>query len=59
MDATEWEIRCAGRLHQQWPTIPVDELRETAARLAEDDRLRKSAPEEAATWWLQQGVLAS
>lgn len=58
METEVWVIRCAGRLHQQWPTIPLEDLKDTAAQLAADAQMRKALPENAATWWLEQGVLA-
>jgi len=59
MEELEWVNRCAGRLQQQWPHAPADEVREAAADLAQQEGWRRFAPEVAAVAWLRLGVLAS
>jgi len=53
MDREIWIAVCAHRLQRQWRTIDPDQLDELAADLWKDERLRKMAPDEAATRWLE------
>lgn len=59
MSAQEWIWRCAQRLRQQWPSLSIADLEETAAELGRDARWQAMAPEQAAEAWLRQGVLPS
>ena len=58
MDAHEWITRCSARLHRRWPSIPMNELEETAADLHAEERWRAMLPERAAEAWLRLGVMA-
>lgn len=53
MDREIWIAVCAHRLQRQWRTIDPDQLDELAADLWKDERLRRLAPDEAATQWLE------
>ncbi len=59
MDNEQWAERCAVRLRRRWPSVDMIDLLETARQLADDERLREQVPEDAAAWWLRQGVAAS
>jgi hypothetical protein len=52
MDPQEWVQRVAARLHQQWPHVPDDQLREVAAEIQRE----LEQPEHAAELWLRQGM---
>ena len=52
MDPQEWVQRCAARLHEQWPHVPDDQLREVAAEIQRE----LEHPEHAAELWLRQGI---
>lgn len=56
MDSKDWLARCAARLHQQWPHVPDDQLREVAADLQREAWRRIAEPEHAAAEWLRQGL---
>jgi hypothetical protein len=53
MEREIWIAVCAHRLQRQWRTIDPDQLDELAADLWKDERLRRMAPDEAATHWLE------
>ncbi len=57
MSTEEWVWRCAQRLRQQWPTLAIADLEETAEQLSRVVRWRTMPPEKAAVEWLRQGVL--
>jgi hypothetical protein len=52
MHPDEWITRCTARLHEQWPTLPDDQLREVAAEIQRE----LEQPEHAAELWLRQGM---
>jgi hypothetical protein len=52
MDSQEWIARAAARLHEQWPRLPEDQLREVAAEIQRE----LEQPEHAAELWLRQGM---
>ena len=52
MNSQEWIERAAARLHEQWPRMPSDQLREVAAEIQRD----LEQPEHAAELWLRQGI---
>jgi hypothetical protein len=56
-DSLEWRQRCAYRLRRQWPSVPLDELEDTARQLLQDPDLAALPPERAATEWLRRGAL--
>jgi hypothetical protein len=56
MNAEEWVTRCADRLHEQWPRVPDDQLREVAAQLRRDAERQLDEPENTASQWLRQGI---
>ena len=58
MDSDEWTRRCAGRLSEEWPDLPEDELFDAAAVLWAAEKWRRFGPEVAAVAWLRQGVVA-
>lgn len=58
MDSDEWTRRCAGRLREEWPDLPEDELFDAAAVLWAAEKWRRFGPEVAAVAWLRQGVVA-
>ncbi len=53
----EWIVRCAQRLGGQWRTVDPALLEDVAVDLLREPRLRALEPEDAAVWWLRQGVL--
>ena len=57
-DPLEWRQRCAYRLRRQWPSVPLEELEDTARELQRDPALGALPPERAATEWLRRGALA-
>jgi hypothetical protein len=56
MSPQEWVQRCAARLHEQWPRLPDDQLREVAAELQRKVERQAADPEHAAVEWLHQGI---
>jgi hypothetical protein len=56
MDSTEWVSRCAARLHEQWPRLPEDQLREVAADIQREAQRALDEPEHAAVEWLRHGM---
>lgn len=58
ISAPEWRQRCAYRLRRKWPSIPVEDLEDTAQELQADPELRQMPPEAAAVAWLRRGSLA-
>ena len=52
MDPKECVQRVAARLHEQWPRLPDDQLREGAAEIQRE----LEEPEHAAELWLRQGM---
>jgi hypothetical protein len=56
MDRQEWVARCARRLHERWPRVPQDQLREVAAQLRHEHERQLEEPEHAAAEWLRLGM---
>jgi hypothetical protein len=56
MDPQEWVARCTARLHQQWPRLPDDQLREVAEELRRKVERQSDDPEHAALEWLRRGI---
>jgi hypothetical protein len=56
MDSDQWLARCAARLHQRWPHVPDDQLREVAADIQRNAWRQIKEPEHAAVEWLRQGI---
>jgi hypothetical protein len=56
MKVKEWAQQCAERLHEQWPTVGMDDLENLAEALQREDRWRDLPPREAALEWLVQGI---
>lgn len=52
MNTDDWLQRCAARLHEQWPHVPDDQLREVAAEIQRE----LEQPEHIAELWLRQGM---
>lgn len=52
----EWIVRCSARLHQRWPRLTEDELREVAAEIQREVQRQVDEPELAAAVWLRQGM---
>jgi hypothetical protein len=53
MDSTEWVARCAARLHERWPHVPAEQLREVATEIQQNAWRQITEPEHAATLWLR------
>jgi hypothetical protein len=56
VDPQQWIERCAARLHEQWPRLPDDQLREVAEQLRRDAERHLDEPERAAADWLRLGI---
>lgn len=56
MKVKDWAQQCAERLHEQWPTVDMEDLEHLAAALQREDRWRDLPPREAALEWLVQGI---
>jgi len=56
MTSQEWVTRCAARLHERWPRLPEDQLREVAAEIQREAWRQIAEPEHAAAKWLHQGL---
>ena len=52
----EWIVRCSARLHERWPRLPDDQLREVAAEIQREVQRQAEEPERAAAAWLRQGL---
>jgi len=56
MDSQDWVARCAARLHDQWPRLPDEQLREVAEELRRNAERQLEEPEHAAFEWLRHGM---
>jgi len=56
MDSQDWVARCAARLHDQWPRLPDEQLREVAEELRRNAQRQMEEPEHAAVEWLRYGM---
>jgi len=56
VDRNEWLARCAERLHEQWPRLPLDQLEEVAAEIQRNAQRQVEEPEHAALEWLRLGM---
>jgi hypothetical protein len=56
MDAEDWVARCAARLHQRWPRLADEQLREVAQEIHHEAQRQLDQPELAAAAWLRQGL---
>jgi hypothetical protein len=56
MDPQDWVARCATHLHDQWPRLPDEQLREVAAELRRHAERQLEEPEHAAAEWLRHGM---
>jgi hypothetical protein len=52
MNSEEWVARCAARLHEQWPRVPLDQLAEVASEIQRNAQRQVEEPEHAAVEWL-------
>lgn len=57
-DPLEWRQRCACRPRRKWPSIPLDDLEETAGQRQDDPGQQRLPPERAASEWLRRGARA-
>jgi hypothetical protein len=53
MDSKEWVARCAAQLHEHWPHVPEDQLREVAGDIQRNAWRQIAEPEHAAAEWLR------
>jgi len=56
MDTNEWTLKCADRLHEQWPRVDRDDLEHLAKALQAEARWKTLEPDDAAVQWLRQGI---
>ena len=56
MNPQDWVTRCAARLHDQWPRLPDEQLREVAEELRHHAERQLEEPEHAAVEWLRHGM---
>ena len=56
MNNVEWTLRCAERLHEQWPRVDRSDLEHLADALQAEDRWKWMEPQDAAVQWLSQGI---
>jgi hypothetical protein len=49
----EWVARCSARLHEKWPRVPEEQLREVALEIKQEVERQLSEPERAAAEWLR------
>jgi hypothetical protein len=56
MNSVEWTLRCAERLHEQWPRVDRSDLENLADALQAEDRWKWMEPQDAAVQWLSQGI---
>jgi len=53
MNATEWTLRCAERLHEQWPRVDRSDLEHLAWALLSEPHWQGMDPCAAALEWLE------
>jgi hypothetical protein len=51
-----WIVRCAEQLHEQWPRVPLEQLREVADEIRLEHERTLKEPELAAILWLRRGL---
>lgn len=56
MNPQDWVTRCAARLHDQWPRLPDEQLREVAEELRRHAERQLEEPEHATVEWLRHGM---
>jgi hypothetical protein len=56
VNGREWIIRCAARLHAQWPCIGREQRNELASEPCAEGHWQSIEPEQAAIEWLRQGM---
>lgn len=56
MNSIEWTLRCAERLHEQWPRVDRSDLESLADALQAEERWKWMEPQDAAVQWLSQGI---
>jgi hypothetical protein len=56
VERQDWIARCSARLHERWPRLAEEELREVAAEIQREVQRQVDEPEHAATAWLRQGL---
>ena len=56
MNSVEWTLKCAERLHEQWPRVDRSDLEHLADALQAEDRWKWMEPQDAAVQWLSQGI---
>ena len=58
MNSDDWTLKCAERLHRQWPRVDRADLEHLAWALVSEPYWQGMDPGEAAVEWIEQGSLS-